>query len=72
MSKLFRFDFRSIRGKLTLAAVTPLVVVLLLVVNLTATPERWWVVWVALGWGAGVLAHAWCVFRKRQTKPVRP
>ncbi len=30
MSNLFRFDLRSIRGKLTLAAVTPLAVVLLL------------------------------------------
>ena len=45
------------------------VIVLLFVVNLTATPERWWFYWVALGWGAGVLAHAWCVFRKRR-KPV--
>lgn len=31
MTPLFRLDFRSIRGKLTLAALTPLVVVLLLV-----------------------------------------
>jgi len=48
------------------------VIALLFVVNLTATPERWWFYWVALGWGAGVLAHAWCVFRKRQPKSARP
>ena len=47
------------------------VIVLLFVVNLAATPENWWFIWVALGWGAGVLAHAWCVFRKRQSKPAQ-
>ena len=40
--------------------------------NLWLRPDNLWFIWVALGWGAGVLAHAWCVFRKRQTKPVRP
>jgi hypothetical protein len=48
------------------------VIVLLFVVNLMATPDVWWFYWVALGWGAGLLAHAWCVFRKRQPKPARP
>lgn len=41
------------------------VVILLFVVNLTVTPNVWWFYWVALGWGAGVAAHAWCVFGKR-------
>lgn len=38
------------------------VIVLLFVVNLTATPNRWWFVWVALGWGAGIALHAWLAF----------
>jgi Kef-type K+ transport system membrane component KefB len=38
------------------------VVILLFVVNLTVTPNRWWFYWVALGWGAGVALHAWLVF----------
>ena len=44
------------------------VIALLFVVNLTATPERWWFYWVALGWGAGVAAHLWCAFRKRKRR----
>jgi hypothetical protein len=40
--------------------------VILFVVNLLATPKVWWFYWVALGWGAGVVLHGWCVFfRKR-------
>jgi len=42
------------------------VIVLLLVINLTVTPNRWWFYWVALGWGAGILAHGWCAFGKRR------
>ena len=38
------------------------VVLLLFVVNYTQTPKVWWFYWVALGWGAGVVAQAWCVF----------
>lgn len=30
----------------------------LLVLNLLKSPERFWVVWPALGWGVGVLFHA--------------
>lgn len=41
------------------------VVILLFIVNVTATPKVWWFYWVALGWGAGIIAHGWCVFRKR-------
>jgi 2TM domain len=40
------------------------VVLLLFFVNLTVTPKVWWFYWVALGWGAGVAAHLWCVFWK--------
>jgi hypothetical protein len=45
------------------------VVLVLLFVNLTLTPKVWWFYWVALGWGAGVLAQGLCVFKRR--KPVR-
>lgn len=38
------------------------VVILLFVVKLSVTPNRWWFYWVALGWGAGIIAHAWLVF----------
>ena len=41
-------------------------VLILFFVNLTVTPNLWWFYWVALGWGAGVIAHGACVFRKRQ------
>ena len=40
------------------------VVLVLLFVNITVTPKVWWFYWVALGWGAGVAAHLWCVFWK--------
>ena len=39
-----------------------LVIALLLVVNWLTTPDAWWVQWVFLGWGIGVLAHAFAVF----------
>ena len=42
------------------------VVLLLFFVNLTVTPKVWWFYWVALGWGAGVLAHGACALRKRR------
>jgi hypothetical protein len=42
------------------------VILLLLFVNLTVTPNVWWFYWVALGWGAGLAFHAWCVFGKRR------
>ena len=34
----------------------------LVVLNLVMSPSNWWVIWVALGWGVGVLAHAMRVF----------
>jgi len=42
------------------------VIILLFVVNLTVTPQKWWFYWVALGWGAGVLAHGLAVFARRR------
>ena len=41
------------------------VIILLFIVNVTATPKVWWFYWVAFGWGAGVLAHGWCVFFRK-------
>ena len=34
----------------------------LVVLNLVMSPSNWWVIWVALGWGVGVLAHAMRAF----------
>lgn len=45
------------------------VVLLLLLVNLTVTPKVWWFYWVALGWGAGIIAHGACVLRRRKQAP---
>jgi len=41
-------------------------VLILFFVNLTVTPKVWWFYWVALGWGAGVIAHGWCALGKRR------
>ena len=46
------------------------VVLLLLFVNLTVTPKVWWFYWVALGWGAGLIPHAWSAFGRRR-RPCR-
>ena len=41
-------------------------VLILLFVNITVTPKVWWFYWVALGWGAGIIAHGWCAFGKQR------
>jgi hypothetical protein len=51
----------AIKGFYIHLAVFALVLTGLLVVNLAAGGE-WWVHWVVLGWGIGVLAHAIAVF----------
>jgi hypothetical protein len=40
-----------------------LVNVILLVVNLTTSPEYLWFFWPLLGWGIGVLIHGMTVFQ---------
>ena len=40
-------------------------VLIVFFVNHTVTPKLWWFFWVALGWGAGIVAHGWCAFGKR-------
>ena len=42
------------------------VLLLLFAVNAT-TGGSWWVHWVFLGWGIGVLAHAFAIFGSRPT-----
>jgi hypothetical protein len=44
-------------------------VLILFFVNLTVTPKVWWFYWVALGWGAGIVAHGWCAFGKKRPLP---
>jgi hypothetical protein len=39
---------------------------LLFFVNLVVTPKVWWFYWVALGWGAGLVPHAWSAFGRRR------
>jgi len=36
----------------------------LAIVNYLLTPQYYWVIWVALGWGSGVLIHGLRVFDK--------
>jgi len=45
------------------------VVLMLFFVNLVVTPKLWWFYWVALGWGAGVIAHGACAFGRRRPPP---
>jgi hypothetical protein len=48
------------------------VILLLLLVNLTVTPKVWWFYWVALGWGAGLIPHAWSAFGRRRRPVPQP
>jgi hypothetical protein len=43
-------------------AVFVVVIAVLFFINMTADPNDWWVQWVVLGWGIGVLTHALAVF----------
>jgi cobalamin synthase len=47
-------------------------VLILFFVNLTVTPKAWWFFWVALGWGAGIVAHGWCALGKKRPLPSGP
>ena len=51
----------EIKGFYTHLAIFVAVLVLLFVVDV-ATGEGWWVQWVLLGWGIGVLAHAFAIY----------
>jgi predicted membrane channel-forming protein YqfA (hemolysin III family) len=56
------FQDKRTRGFAVHAFVYVAVILLLLVVNLVATPNNWWFYWVALGWGAGLALHGWLAF----------
>jgi len=51
----------EIKGFYTHLAVFVIVIAGLVVVNL-ATGSNWWVQWVVLGWGIGILLHALLTF----------
>jgi fatty acid desaturase len=51
----------AIKGFYIHLAVFTLVLLGLLAIDL-ATGRRWWVHWVFLGWGIGIVAHAIAVF----------
>jgi hypothetical protein len=51
----------AIKGFYIHLAVFTLVMVLLLTINV-ASGADWWAQWVFLGWGVGVLGHAFAVF----------
>lgn len=51
---------RAITGFYIHAIVFSVVMVLLFALNFT--DDSWWVHYPLLGWGAGVLTHAWAVF----------
>jgi hypothetical protein len=46
-------------------AIVFVIVIALLAVIDWLTAEPYWVQWVFLGWGIGLAAHAWAVFRHR-------
>jgi hypothetical protein len=39
--------------------------ILLLLINLIASPHHLWFYWPALGWGLGIMGHAFLVHRKQ-------
>jgi len=51
----------EIKGFFAHLVIFAAVIILLFAVNAT-TSGSWWVQWVFLGWGIGVLAHAFAVF----------
>ena len=47
--------------------------ILLIVVDVTTTPGKWWFYWPLLGWGIGLLSHALAVRRDlRKSKKAQP
>ena len=50
-------------------AVYVLVNALLVGINLATTPDRLWFAWPLLGWGIGLLAHAFAAFALAGRRP---
>ncbi len=44
---------------------------LLVIINLTTSPETFWSIWPILGWGIGLAAHAYLVYRAILKKTVQ-
>jgi hypothetical protein len=55
---------RKIKGFYVHFAVYCVVISFLTIVNLLTSHHYFWVVWVALGWGVGILLHGLRVFEK--------
>jgi transcriptional regulator with XRE-family HTH domain len=53
---------RDIKGFYSHLAKYVIVVFILLVINLFNSPQYFWVIWPAIGWGIGVLFHGLNVF----------
>ena len=53
---------RKVKGFYLHLAQYVVVVTALAIFNLVTSPRHFWVVWVALGWGSGLLFHALRVF----------
>jgi hypothetical protein len=43
--------------------------ILLLLINLLVSPHHLWFYWPALGWGLGIVGHAFLVHRKQSPHP---
>ena len=56
-----RRQVAAIKGFYTHLAAYAVVMLLLVVINVVAG-GRWWVHWVLLGWGIGIVAHALAVY----------
>jgi len=58
--EIYRHARRRARMKLAFwvhATVYVMVMLLLAVINLLASPGTWWVIWPLFGWGLGLLLH---------------
>ena len=55
---------RRIRGFYLHLMQYAFVITILAIINLASYPRYLWVVWVALGWGAGLIAHGLSAFDK--------
>ena len=57
---------RKLRGFYFHAAQYVIINTLLVVVNVIVSPHRIWFLWVVLGWGLGLISHAFRVFSRHQ------
>jgi len=55
---------RNIKGFYIHLAQYVVVLIVLSIINILTSPRYFWVIWVAIGWGLGVLFHGLRVFDK--------